>query len=109
MITKPAFLLLWIPQGKACFLQDHQACMLLWIPQGNTCVLQDHQACLPTSGKGLCFAGSPSLYDYFCGYLREMLVFCRIAKLACLLLWILQGKACVLQDHQACLPTSVDT
>ncbi|KAH3778649.1 hypothetical protein DPMN_180119 [Dreissena polymorpha] len=154
-IIKPACLLLWIPQGKTCVLQDHQACLpssvdtsgtgmcsagssslpayfcrylrdrhvfcritksaclLLWILQGKACVLQDHQACLPTSvdtsGTGMCSAGSSSLPAYFCGYLREKLVFCRIIKPACLLLWIPQGKACVLQDHQACLTTSVDT
>ncbi|KAH3778437.1 hypothetical protein DPMN_180120 [Dreissena polymorpha] len=50
----------------------------------------------------------PSLPTYFCGYLRERVVFCRIIKPACLLLWIPQGKACVLHDNQVSLPTSVD-
>ncbi|KAH3778432.1 hypothetical protein DPMN_180115 [Dreissena polymorpha] len=55
------------------------------------------------------FARYSSLPAYFCRYLRERLVFCMIIKSVCLILWIPQGKACVLQDHQVCLPTSVDT
>ncbi|KAH3778433.1 hypothetical protein DPMN_180116 [Dreissena polymorpha] len=71
MTTKPDCLLLWIPQGKTCVLQDHQACLPTSVDTlGKGLCSAGSSACLPTSvdtsGKDLCSTGSPSLPSYFC-------------------------------------------